>query len=389
MQRNRAADYGHTVLLDVFQSAGVALGLLDADGTLLHANSVWSENDGKRQIPRILQVDSGLNCTDELRVLAREGDPRAAQLLEGFERALGGAIRVVRCEWFEAHPEPRWFDLRISSLKKSRGAVISSLDVSGCKHATANTASQIDELARSTRLSSMSLLAAAAGHELNQPLLAVMANAETALLELRGTSEAAVQLREQITEITHAATRASEIIQRMRRLLSGNIVERIELDLNQLVRETIELMGNDALRGHVKVEYSLDNTNPTIYGDPVQLQQVVINLLTNAIDVTKNAAPAERSIRVVTARRGRNVEICVNDHGPALDPNALGRMFEPLYTTKRNGAGLGLYITRAIVESHGGVIDAQRIGDHGLSMRVTLPARTHSSLDQILTTVNP
>src|SRR5688572_11540457 len=250
MQRNRAADYGHTVLLDVFQSAGVALGLLDADGTLLHANSVWYENGDKRQIPRILQVEPGVDCTGELSVLAREGDPRAAQLLRGFQRALGGAIYVVRCEWFEARPESRWFDLRISSIKKSRGAVISSLDVSTCQHAAAATASQIDELARTTRLSSMSLLAAAAGHELNQPLLAVVANAETALLELRGTSERAVQLREQITEITHAATRAGEIIQRMRRLLSGNAVERIELDLNQLVRETIDLMGSDALHRH-------------------------------------------------------------------------------------------------------------------------------------------
>ena len=388
MQRNRAADYGHTVLLDVFQSAGVALGLLDADGTLLHANSVWDKNDDKRQIPRLLQVAPGVNCIGELSTLAREGDPRAAQLLEGFERALGGAVYVVRCEWFEAQPEPRWFDLTISSLKKSRMAVVSSLDVSRCRRAAASTASQIDKLARTTRLSSMSLLAAAAGHELNQPLLAVVANAETALLELRGTSERAEQLREQITEITHSATRASEIIQRMRRLLSGSVVERIELDLNQLVREVLELLASDALRQHVRVEYSLDSTNPTVYGDPIQLQQVIINLLTNAMEATVNAAPAERSIQVVTARRGRNVEICVNDHGPALDPKALGRMFEPLYTTKRNGAGLGLYITRAIVESHGGIINAQRITDHGLSMRVTLPARTHSSLDQILTSVN-
>jgi signal transduction histidine kinase len=387
MHKHLAVEYVRPMIFDVFQSVGVALGVLDADGTLVQGNTAWFAEGSHRQIPLVLQSSFGKSCLFGLRPIADRQD-NAAQLLTGIESVLAAAVGTFRCEWFEHEPDPRWFEVIVNQLEHGRGVVISSMDVSTRKRAAAVTASQIDELARNTRLSTMSLLAAAAGHELNQPLLAVTANAEAALLELRDKSARTAQLREIIIDIAHAARRATEIIDRMRRLLSGGSFERSEIDLNAQVREVVQMLGDEALRQRVRLHYVLDPRNPTVYGDPIQVQQVLINLLNNAIDVTINAPARDHTVEILTAHRANNVEICVNDHGPALEPAALKRMFEPLYTTKRNGMGLGLYITRAIVQSHGGHIEAQRLSDHGLSMRVVLPAVTHTSLDHLLAAVS-
>ena len=386
MHNKVAVDYVRPMMLDVFQSVGVALGVLDADGTVVEGNTAWFADGSNRQIPLVLQSPFGKNCLHRLRLLADRQDS-AAKLLTGMESVLDAAVETFRCEWFEHEPDPRWFEVIVKRLERGRGAVISSMDVSTRKRAAAVTASQIDELARNTRLSTMSLLAAAAGHELNQPLLAIMGNAEAALVHLRDKSMRTARLREILIDIAHAATRATEIIDRMRRLLSGGSFERTEINLNVLVREVVQMLGDEALRRRVRLQCVLDPRNPTAYGDPIQVQQVLINLLNNAMDVTINAPLRERTVEILTREHANNVEICVNDHGPAVEPAALKRMFEPLYTTKRNGMGLGLYITRAIVESHGGYIEAERLSDHGLSMRVVLPAVTHTSLDHLLATV--
>jgi signal transduction histidine kinase len=190
-------------------------------------------------------------------------------------------------------------------------------------------------------------------------------------------------------DISRAATRATEIIHRMRRMFSGGEPERAELNLNQLVRDVVELLGDDALRQRVRLDYDLDPREPTAFGDPIQLQQVLINLLNNAIEATVNALPAERTVTVTTRQVDGHLELRVSDHGPSLEPAALSRLFEPLYTTKRSGMGLGLYITRAIVESHGGHISALRTDhDHGLTMRVRFPVIPHLPFQQIVRSSN-
>jgi signal transduction histidine kinase len=386
MHQLRAETYGGDSLFDVINAAGVALGVIDPEGTLTLANYGWCGGDRERHVPWALQVEPGSNCTQALRDYAQQGDESAKRVLQAFERVGSGVVRTIRCEFFEAEPEFRWFDITINSLGPNRGLIVSSIDVTARKRAAAATANQVNELARSTRTTTMSLLAASTAHELSQPLFAIRVTAEATLRQLN-TIGADEDVRESVSAIAGAARRATDIIQHMRKLLSGGTPDRALLDVNQLAREVVRMTGDDARQRQVRIDTALDPRRPIVLGDSIQLQQMLTNLIVNAIDVTVGNIPEERNIHVTTTANGATVEICVKDHGPPLDANALQRIFDPLYTTKRSGMGLGLYITRAIVESHGGLINARRLSDHGLSMQVTLPAAPQHQLEQLLQSV--
>ena len=277
----------------------------------------------------------------------------------------------------------------MTHLSNSSGIIVSSMDVTARKFAAAATARQVDDLAKITRTTTMSLFAAAAAHELTQPLLAIQASASAARRRLDASGNSDPIVHDAVVAIGTAATRASDLIRRMRQLLSGGESERSELDINRMVGDVVELLNPDAHHRNTRIDVSLDPRQPIVFGDAIQLQQVLINLINNAIDVTVSSTPAERNIHVTTTRTPTTVEICVKDHGPTLDVDTLKRIFDPFFTTRRSGTGLGLYITRAIVESHGGSIAAYRLGDHGLSMQVTLPGGTHRSLDSLLERLAP
>lgn len=371
MHRNSAYDFNRDELLDAFDSAGVALGVLDATGRLLSVNHTWSVDEPDRHVPTVLRIAPYHSCVEHVQQAARTGDEFAARLAAELGRLLERQVRRFRCEYFEP-TEQRWFEITVNALSHRSGAVISSTDITTRKRAIAATATQIDELARNTRAATISSLAVAAGHELQQPIAAIMANADAALQYLRGRNVHG-QLHEIVVGIAASANRATDIISRMRRLLSGEMPERRELDLNGLVTDVVSLLGEDALQRQLRIEAILDVSQPVVLGDAVQLQQVMINLLVNAMDVSANAVAGDRTVQIITQQHGNTAEICVTDHGPPLDPAALKRIFEPFYTTKRTGMGLGLYITRAIVESHGGSIAPRPNGDHGLNMLVKLP----------------
>jgi signal transduction histidine kinase len=387
MYKNLATGQHESELGEPFNSVPIALGVMDTQGILVYANAVWKSGRKARQVPSVLRARAGANCLEQLGTSAQKGNDSARRVINGIERVINHGAAVVRCEFCELEPEVRWFDLHIGPSSDGDGVVISSVDITAAKRAAAATANQIDELCRVTRATTMSLLAAAAGHELHQPLLVIMANADAALREMPAEPTAGGQLRELITGVSAAALRATEIIKRMRNLLSGGAPEHAELDLNQLVRDVVELLGDDAVHRQIQVNYQLDPTGPTVRGDRIQLQQVLINLILNSFDASTAIAIGQRSVTVTTKRQGNNAEICIKDHGPGLAPSVLQRIFEPFYTTKRSGMGIGLYITRAIVVSHGGSITARNYGDHGLSMCVTLPVITYGSLDRVLASI--
>jgi signal transduction histidine kinase len=389
MHWNHAETMTQDIVTDAFDEAGVALAVLDEEGVLEIANAAWCGEGRKRLAPKLLQLEPGGSCTQSLRLSAQHGDQSAERMLHAFERIRAGLVRSIRCEYYEADPRLRCFDITISLLSKGSGLVVSSMDVTARKFAAAATARQVDDLARVTRSTTMSLFASATAHELTQPLLAIQASASAALRMLDSNAAKDAVVHEAVAAIATAATRASELIRRMRQLLNGGQSERLELDINEMVADVVELVVPDADHRNTRIDVSLDPRRPVVFGDAIQLQQVLINLIINAIDVTSNCAPAERSIHVTTTRTPTTVEVCVNDHGPALDVDTLKRIFDPFFTTKRLGMGLGLYITRAIVESHGGSINAYRLGDHGLSMKVTLPGGTHRSLDSLLERLAP
>jgi two-component system sensor kinase FixL len=230
------------------------------------------------------------------------------------------------------------------------------------------------ELAHTARVSTMGELAASVAHELNQPLGAILANAEAAELFLQQDPPALDELRAILADIRKDDERAGEVIRRMRALLRKRELERQPLDINSLVEDVLQMVSGDAALRGVSLAADLGPVLPQVSGDRVHLQQVLLNLILNGMDAMAGQ-PRERrriSVRTRLGADGR-VELAVIDSGPGIEPDRLPRLFEPFYTTKPNGMGMGLSIARTIVQAHHGRIWAENNASGGAVFRIALP----------------
>lgn len=232
-----------------------------------------------------------------------------------------------------------------------------------------------DELAHLNRMAALSELAASIAHELNQPLAAILNNAQAAGRLLSRPEPDVAESRAAIADIADDARRAGQIIQRMRAMLKKGEPSADAHDLNDLAREVARLIAGDALLRGALLQFDLAPRLPAVRGDGVQLQQVLLNLLVNALDAVSRRPPDARQIVVRTRARGdAEVEISVEDSGEGIAPADLERIFEAFFTTKAAGLGVGLAISRNIVEAHGGRLWAESPPGRGATLRCALPA---------------
>jgi signal transduction histidine kinase/integral membrane sensor domain MASE1 len=232
------------------------------------------------------------------------------------------------------------------------------------------------ELAHVARVSSMGELTASLAHQLNQPLTAIMSNAQAAR-RLLASSPDVHELRDIMSDIVDDARRAGEVIQRLREFLRKGQFEMLPLDINAAIRNVVNLVHSDAVIRNVTVVVDLDGHSPTVLGDRVQLQQVMLNLLVNAMEAIGDGQ-ADRVVRVSCDRTdGRDVRIRVRDTGVGLTEDAEYHAFDPFFTTKAQGMGVGLSIARSIIERHGGTIQARNDAALGTVVEFTLPAAEH------------
>jgi two-component system sensor kinase FixL len=217
-------------------------------------------------------------------------------------------------------------------------------------------------------------------HELNQPLTAILANAQAAQRLLAADCPDLPELREMLTDMIDEDRRAGEIISQLREMLRKGSGEHVVLDVKALVGGVARLVGSDAVIRNVDLRVELDQATPTMIGDRTQMQQVVLNLLLNALEA---AAESSNGSRSVVVRSGRNpagmVEISVQDTGPGVPDGLMERVFEPFFTTKSRGIGMGLSIARSIVSAHGGTIWAENRTDGGAWFRLHLPSHEPAS----------
>ncbi len=215
-------------------------------------------------------------------------------------------------------------------------------------------------LAHVTRVLAMGELVASIAHEINQPLAGIVTNASFCLRQLAGSTTPNLdQLREAIAEIVNDGARASEVISRIRALLKRDFSARIELDINEVIQEAVVLMRSEVVRHQVSLRSDLAPGLPRVFGDRVQLQQVVINLVMNGIDAMGTVTDRPRELLIKSARHPDGVLVQVQDSGTGFDPEHADRIFEPFFTTKPEGIGMGLSISRSIVESHEGRLWAE------------------------------
>jgi signal transduction histidine kinase len=231
-----------------------------------------------------------------------------------------------------------------------------------------------DELAHLARVSSMGEMAASLAHELHQPLGAIMNNAQVAIDLVSAGPEARHELAEILQDIVADDRRAGEIIGRVRELVTKRVSERTRVSVSEILRLVATLMAREADARQVSIEIGDLQDALVVIGDRVQLQQVVLNLLRNAIDATGTAPAGARSVWVSAVQSGAHlVHVVVGDSGPGIPPGSERRLFEAFYSTKSGGMGMGLSIARSIVESHGGKIWAANGQEGGAEFHFTIP----------------
>jgi PAS domain S-box-containing protein len=250
------------------------------------------------------------------------------------------------------------------------------IDITDQKTAEAEAALQRQEVAHLMRVSVLGELSGAIAHEINQPLTAILSNAQAALYMLGKSSPDLAEVRAVLQDIVHEDNRAGEVIHRLRNLIRKGEKESERIDLNDLVNSTIALLNSELIGRRVNIKLDLASVLPATFGDPVQLQQVLLNLVMNAMDAMASTPMAQRLVTVSThATRTGPVEVRVKDCGCGIRADDKGRLFEPFYTTKDHGLGLGLAICATIVHAHEGDLTLTNDDGGGAVAVFTLPAQ--------------
>jgi signal transduction histidine kinase/ABC-type uncharacterized transport system substrate-binding protein len=224
------------------------------------------------------------------------------------------------------------------------------------------------------RVATMGELTASLAHELNQPLTAILSNAQAAQLLLANGGPDAAELGEILSDIVEDDKRAGEVIRRLRALLKKGELEHMRLDLNEVIQEVVRLVHSDAIIRNVSIALDTDPAMPAVAGDRVQLQQVILNLIMNGLEAMRRPTRGDRRLLIRTQKPDVGaIRVSVRDSGSGIHEDDLSRIFEPFYTTKPDGMGMGLSIARSIIEMHGGHLWAENIPAGGAIFSFTLP----------------
>jgi signal transduction histidine kinase len=230
-------------------------------------------------------------------------------------------------------------------------------------------------LTHANRVTTMGQLTASIAHEVRQPIAGVVANADAALRWLGHAPPNIEEAQQSLDSIIKDGNRASDVIDRIRALVKKAPPRQDQLEINEAILEVIEITRGELLRNGVSLQTELARDLPLIQGDRIQLQQIVLNLIMNAVEAMRGASIESRDLLISTvADKSIGVLVAVRDSGPGLEPECFERLFDPFYTTKPGGMGMGLSICRSIVEAHGGRVWATANVPLGACFHFSLPA---------------
>jgi PAS domain S-box-containing protein len=351
------------ILQKIFENIPVMIGFVGQGGHIELVNPEWERRTGWT-LEEVHEQNLGT-------LAETYPDPHYRQMALDF-------VTMSTGEWTEIKMrvrDGRVIDAATAVVHLSDGMSLGiGQDITERKRTEAALQDARANLARVTRVASMGELAAAIAHEVNQPLAAIVTNADFCLRELAGGRQTFEKLQEAIGEIVNDGTRASAVISRIRAQLTKDVPERAELDINEIIQDVTKLLRNELTLNRVSLRTDLATHLPRLLGDRVQLQQVLTNLIMNGIDAMRNLTGRPRELLIRSAKNPDGVLVQIQDSGTGLDPEHVGQVFEPFFTTKPEGIGMGLSISRSIVESHEGRLWAES-DPRGALFQFTLPTQ--------------
>jgi signal transduction histidine kinase/integral membrane sensor domain MASE1 len=274
--------------------------------------------------------------------------------------------------------ETRWISVRARPVAgagtKPTAMAGAFADVTSRKLAEAEADIQRQEIAHLMRVSMLGELSGGLAHELTQPLTAILSNAQAGKMLLAKSSKAGSEIGDIFDDIIAEDERAGEVIHRLRGMLKKGEIKHETVDVNELIASTLQLLHSELIDRRMSVNFDAAADLPTPQGDPVQLQQTLLNLLMNAMDASEKVPPVRRNISVSTAQTDDGgIEVCIYDRGIGLPPSQEHEVFQPFFTTKKRGLGLGLSICTSILKLHGGTLSLQNNVREGATVIFRLP----------------
>jgi C4-dicarboxylate-specific signal transduction histidine kinase len=325
-----------------------------------------------------------LTAMDRVVMLLEEEAGRAVSRLRACALVVACAVigLLVGLGWLVVRPATQAIraqvdelELRVTRRTAELAAANRALrhEMADRRRAESKTQHLAAQLAHAARVSTLGHLTVGLAHEINQPLAAIANYAETCDVLLSQGEVDPSRLQQHVAEVRQAALRAGQIVRRMRNFVRPQAGCLAEVDLHELIREVAELCRGDLERACASLSLDLSAGDATVSIDPIQIQQVVVNLIRNAVQALESGSATDRRLSICTSLDGPMVQVAVSDSGPGFSATVYESLFTPFQTTKPDGLGVGLAICRSIIEQHQGSIRAESPSDQGATISFTLP----------------
>ena len=375
---DKSRQFNHAVLMSMKDHIAV----LDWEGNILVVNESWMRFARQNDAASLDQIGSGVNYLEVCRKSSDIGDTTARSAANGIRSVLEGSREVFSLEYrCDSPTEKRWFDMAVFPFSGHKGGVIvAHSDITARKLAEEKARKRREELIRMGRITSLGELSASIAHELNQPLTGILSNAQAGEMLLKQGDRNPTEIEEILTDIVADAKRTSDVLRNLRNLFSKQKTEFEPLNVNKTIQETLLILHSEFVMQGLTIHLDLTDTLPSVMGNKVQLQQVLINLFRNASHAMQQPAKENKSITVITSRRNEiELQVQVEDTGPGIESEKLENMFDSLSTLSPDGLGMGLSISRSILQTHGGRIWAENKPSGGARISFTLPVAEKKS----------